>query len=217
MKKIAATRMEMLARKAQIALAGQARDLLERKRTALMQKLMQEADIVMERSDLLQEAAARARRALAYAEATAGPEVVRSAALAARSELPLEVETASVMGVQVPQIEQRSVTHSALGRGYSVISMPTTVDEAASAFEMEVEAIIRLADSELRLTRLATEIQGTSRRLNALDYVLIPRLQAEYETIKVALDERERSERFRLKLAKRLLERKRSQGRAAVG
>jgi V/A-type H+-transporting ATPase subunit D len=103
-----------------------------------------------------------------------------------------------------------------LGRGYSVVGMSTTVDEAASAFEMEVDAIIRLADSELRLTRLATEIQGTSRRLNALDYVLIPRLQAECETIRVALDERERSERFRLKLAKRLLERKRSQARTAV-
>jgi V/A-type H+-transporting ATPase subunit D len=216
MKKIATTRMEMLARKAQIALAGQARDLLERKRTALMQKLMQEADIVMERSDVLQQAAARAQRALAFARAKAGPEAVRSAALAARGELPLEVETANVMGIQVPQIEQRGVAHSVLGRGYSVVGMSTTVDEAASAFEMEVDAIIRLADSELRLTRLATEIQGTSRRLNALDYVLIPRLQAECETIRVALDERERSERFRLKLAKRLLERKRSQARTAV-
>lgn len=202
--------MELLARKGQLALAGQARELLEKKRRALMQELLHEADIVMERSDLLQQAATDAHKALARAEAIAGPEVVRSAALAARSKLSLEVETANVMGIKVPHIEQKSVAHSMLGRGYSVTGTSTTIDEAASAFEAEVDAIIQLAESELRLTRLAAEIQQTSRRLNALDYLLIPRLEIEREYIKVALDERERSEHFRLKLAKRLLERKRS-------
>ena len=207
--KVAVTRMEFLARKAQITLAGQARDLLEKKRTALMQELLQEADTVMERSDVLQQAAAEAQRALARAEATAGPEAVRSAALAARGKLPLQVDTASVMGIQVPRIEQKSVAHSMLGRGYSVTGTSITIDEAAAAFEAEVDAIIQLAESELRLARLAAEIQQTSRRLNALDYLLIPRLEAERDTIKMALGERERSEHFRLKLAKRLLERKR--------
>jgi V/A-type H+-transporting ATPase subunit D len=217
MRKVATTRMEMLARRAQLALAGQARDLLEKKRTALVQEMLEEADTAMQRSDVLQQAAADAAQALARAQATAGPEVVRSAALATRDRLLLDVKTVNVMGIQVPRIEQKSVAHSVLGRGYSVTGMSTTVDEAASAFEAEVDAIIQLADSELRLTRLAAEIQGTSRRLNALDYVLIPSLQAECELIKVALDERERSERFRLKLAKRVLERKRSRGKVTVG
>lgn len=201
--------MELLARKAQLALAGQARELLEKKRRALMQELLREADIVMERSDLLQQAAADAHMALARAEAIAGPEAVRSSALGARAKLSLRVETANVMGIKVPHIEQKSVAHSMLGRGYSVTSTSTTIDEAASAFEAEVDAIIQLAESELRLTRLADEIQRTSRRLNALDYSLIPRLKAECDYIKIALDERERSDHFRLKLAKRLLERKR--------
>lgn len=209
MKKVSTTRMELLARKAQIALATQARELLEKKRTALMQELLQEADIVMERSDLLQQAAATAHRALARAEAIAGPEAVRAAALAARDKLSLEVKTANVMGIKVPHIEQKSVAHSMLGRGYSVAGTSITIDEAAAAFEAEVDAIIQLAESELRLTRLAAEIQQTSRRLNALDYLLIPNLESERNYIEVALDERERSERFRLKLSKRLLERAR--------
>jgi V/A-type H+-transporting ATPase subunit D len=213
MRKISITRMELLARRAQLELAGQARGLLEKKRRALMQELLYEADIVMERSDLLQQAAMEAHKALARAEAIAGPEAVRSAALAARSKLSLEVTTANVMGVNVPHIEQKSVAHSILGRGYSVTGTSTTIDEVASAFEIEVDAIIQLAQSELRLARLADEIQRTSRRLNALDYLMIPRLAAERDHIKIALDERERSERFRLKLAKRLLERKRSGSR----
>jgi V/A-type H+-transporting ATPase subunit D len=210
MKKVSTTRMELLARKAQIALAAQARDLLEKKRTALMRELLQEADIALERSDVLQQAAADAHRALARANATAGPEAVRSAALASRARLSLQVDTANVMGVRVPRIEQKSVARSVLGRGYSLAGTSITIDEAASAFEVKVDAIIRLAESELRLTRLAAEIQQTSRRLNALDYMLIPNLKGECDYIKVALDERERSERFRLKLAKRLLERRRS-------
>lgn len=210
MKKVSTTRMELLARKAQITLAAQARDLLEKKRTALMRELLQEADIALERSDVLQQAAADAHRALARAEATAGPEAVRSAALASRARLSLQVDTANVMGVRVPRIEQKSVARSVLGRGYSLAGTSITIDEAASAFEAKVDAIIQLAESELRLTRLAAEIQQTSRRLNALDYMLIPSLKGECDYIKVALDERERSERFRLKLVKRLLERRRS-------
>jgi V/A-type H+-transporting ATPase subunit D len=73
-----------------------------------------------------------------------------------------------------------------------------------------VDAILKLVESELRLTRLAGEIQRTSRRLNALDHLLIPRLEAERDYIQMALSEHERSDHFRLKLVKRNLERKHS-------
>lgn len=209
MRKVACTRMELLARKEQIALAKQGRDLLEQKRTALLKEFLHMADTVVERSDVLQSAASEARLSLARAEATAGTEAVLSAALASRDELPLEVTTTSVMGIRVPHIEQKRVSRSILGRGYSITGTSLTVDEAAAAFEAEVDAIIQLAETELRLTRLAAEIQRTSRRLNALENLLIPRLEAERDFIQMALDERERSDHFRLKLVKRTLERKR--------
>lgn len=206
---VSITRMELLARKEQIALATQGRDLLEQKRTALMKELLKTVDMVMERAEALQEAAAHAHQALARAEAVAGTEAVRSAALAARSEFPLEVRTRSVMGVRVPDIEQKRVARPLSGRSYSFVGTSITIDEAAEAFEAEVAIIIRLAESELRLTRLTEEIQRTSRRLNALDHLLIPRLEAERDMIQTALDERERADHFRLKLMKRILERKR--------
>jgi len=209
MSNVSVTRMELLARKAQLSLASQGRDLLEQKRTALLKEFLRMADTAMERSDALQIAAANARYALARAEATAGAEAVRSAALASRAEFPLQVTTASVMGVRVPHIEQKCVARSMLGRGYSIAGTSITIDEAASAFENKVEAIIELAEMELHLTRLAAEIQRTSRRLNALDHFLIPRLEAERDFIQMALDERERADHFRLKLVKRTLERKR--------
>ena len=209
MSTVSVTRMELLARKAQIALASQGRDLLEQKRAALLKEFLRMADTVMERSDALQFAATNARHALARTDAIAGTEAVRSAALASRAELPLQVTTTRVMGVKAPHIEQKRVSRSMLARGFAITGTSITIDEAASAFESEVEAIIELAEMELRLTRLAEEIQRTSRRLNALEHFLIPRLKAECEFIQMVLDERERADHFRLKLVKRTLERKR--------
>jgi len=209
MSNVSVTRMELLARKAQIALASQGRDLLEQKRTALLKEFLRTADTALERSDALQLTAANARQALARAESMAGTESVRSAALASRSAFRLDVTTVSVMGVRVPHIGQKQVSRSMLERGYSIVGESTTIDEAASAFETEVEAILQLAEIELRLTRLGDEIQRTSRRLNALDHFVIPRLKAEQDFIQMALDERERADHFRLKLVKRSLERKR--------
>ena len=74
-----------------------------------------------------------------------------------------------------------------------------------------MDAVIQLAESELRLKRLADEIQRTSRRLNALNHLLIPRLEEECRYIEIALDERERSDHFRLKLVKRILEYRQSE------
>lgn len=209
MSNVSATRMELLARKTQISLASQGRDLLEQKRTALLKEFMRTADLALERSDALELTAEQARHALARAEAMAGTESVRSASLAALSGLALEVTNVSVMGVRVPHIEQKRVTRSALERGYSIVGASTSIDEAASAFEAEVEAIIQLAEIEIRLTRLGEEIQRTSRRLNALDHFVIPRLKEEQKFIQMALDERERADHFRLKLVKKSLEKKR--------
>lgn len=209
MSNVSVTRMELLARKAQIALATQGRELLEQKRTALMKEFMRTADTALERSDALQVSAAQASQALARAEAMAGTEAVRAAALASLGGFRLEVTTSSVMGVRVPHIEQKSASRSLLERGYSIVGASISIDETASAFEREVEDILQLAEIELRLTRLGEEIQRTSRRLNALDHFLIPRLKAERDFIQMALDERERADHFRLKLVKRSLERKR--------
>jgi V/A-type H+-transporting ATPase subunit D len=210
MAQISVTRMELLARKAQIELASQGRDLLEQKRTALMKEFRRTADTAVERSDALEASSTNARHSLARAEAMAGAEAVRSAALASRGGFNLEVSTRTVMGVRVPHIEQKSATRSMLGRGYSIVGTSIGIDETATAFEQEVEAILQMAEIELRLIRLGSEIQSTSRRLNALEHVLIPRLIRERNYIQMALDERERSDHFRLKLVKRSLEQKRA-------
>lgn len=210
MAKVSPTRQALLDRKAQIELAQQGRDLLEKKRAALMEEILRVAQAVMHEADELRRAASHARRALARAETIAGPEAVRSAALAARGDVPIKLTTTNVMGVRIPELEKRRVSRAMLERNYAPTGTSVTIDEAASAFEAEVDAIIDLAESELRLRRLTDEIQSTSRRLNALDEVLIPRFEGERDAIELALDERERAEHYRLMRAKKLIERKRT-------
>ena len=71
-----------------------------------------------------------------------------------------------------------------------------------------IEGIINLADGEVRLAKLMKEILQTIRRLKALEHIIIPRLQKEHAYIRMALEERERSQHFSLKLAKKLIKRK---------
>lgn len=209
MEQVNPTRMELLAKRAQISLAQQGRDLLKEKRNALWKQLMKTADVVMSGSNELEQVAGEARRALARAEAFDGREVVQSAAFASRRDVSIEVSGMNVMGVPVPFIERKKLARASSQRGYSLASTSYRIDVAAARFEDELELVIELAASEMRLRRLAEEIRKTSIRLNALEVVLLPRLEAQRAYIESVLGEREREDIFRLKRVKASIARKR--------
>jgi len=207
MEQVRATRAELLAKKNQIALARQGRDLLKEKRNALLQELVRTAEQVVRSGEELEVNAGRATVALALAEAIDGSEAIRSAAFAAQGQLMLEVTGVNIMGVPVPLIERKSVARGPLDRGYSLPNVSSRVDATAEAFESLVDLTIELADSEMRLRRLAEEIGRATRRVNALDNVLIPRLETQRDYIQMMLEEREREDLFRLKRVKTKLKR----------
>ena len=203
-----ATRAELLVKQRQIALAQQGRVLLQEKRNALLQQLLRTAEQVLRSGAELERSAGEARLALVLAETLDGPEAVRSVALAARGQVTLEVTGTNVVGVPVPVIECKSVVRGPLDRGYSLPGVSGRIDAAAEAFEAQVDLIIALAASEMRLRRLAEEIGRTTRRVNALDNVLIPRLVAQRAQIRMGLEEQERQDLFRLKRVKLKLTRR---------
>jgi V/A-type H+-transporting ATPase subunit D len=114
------------------------------------------------------------------------------------------------MGVPVPLVERKTVSKSVLDRGYSMIGTSGRIDEAAERYETELDLIIVLAETETSLRRLGDEIQNNRRRVNALEQVLIPELKRQAKYIKVAIEEREREDLFRLKKVKKLLERRKA-------
>lgn len=205
---ISTTRSELLARKRQIELTQAGYDLLDKKRLALMQEILRLQEEVVACAARLEISTDQARRALAKAEALIGEEGVGSAAMGKKHELDTDVVDSLLMGVHVPRISAPTAQRHFHERDIGVIGTSLVVDEAASAYEQNVDIIVQLADGELQLRKLMTEIFKTTRRLKALEHIIIPRLRAEYKYIGNALEERERSGHFSLKLAKKLLARK---------
>jgi len=208
MEQVNPTRMELIRKNAQIKLAEQGRDLLREKMDALIQEFFHIMESVSKSRDELEIVAETAQRSLLTALAVDDSVTLKSASFATRKGLFIDIKGKNIMGVPVPVLEKKRVSKSVLERGYSIISTSGRIDEAAEKFEMELDLIIGLAETETSLKRLGGEIQMTRRRVNALEQVLVPDLKKQAKYIKNAIDEREREDLFRLKKVKKIIERK---------
>ncbi len=202
------TRMELLKLKEKVKLAEKGHRLLKEKRDAL---IMEFFNILEDAKRVRKEAEATLTEAfqkLVIAETTAGPSRVSEAALAAtsKSAINLDFGSQSIMGIKVPVLRMSATSRKVAERGYSVMDTPSMLDEAASKFEEVLLAIMRLAEVEESVKRLAEEIESTKRRVNALEYIVIPRLMATVKYIKMRLDEMERENFFKLKRIKAVME-----------
>lgn len=199
---VIATRSELLARRRQMAFAEQGRDLLKDKRATLVAEFQQHQADLLSGLEHLGKRAAAARALLDDARAEAGPEIVNSAALTAASGVAARLTVRTVAGVVVADLDHETLTRSPLERGWARALVPARVDAAALAHEELLQEVLDLGVIELSVRRLAGEIAKTTRQINALDNVLLPRLQGEAHQITLTLDEREREEHARLRKAR---------------
>ena len=175
---------------------------------ALMQALIHLEDEVVQKATDLESLSADASQSLARAEALIGDFGVRSAAMGVKHDIELEINDRLLMGVHVPNIQLEGVKDRFTNPDISITDTSLVVDEAAKAYEMDINGIINLADTEIQLSTLIKEIIRTTRRLNALEHIVIPALKEGYKQISNALEERERSEHFTVKLAKKLIQKR---------
>ncbi len=209
-----ATRMNLLLRREQARVAGEGARLLKSKREALMKEFLSVADTLLSSRSELEARCREAASALNLAAAREGPEAVRSAAMASARSLSLEISEKRVWGIPVPEIAFRELVRSPEARGYGLTGTGLVVDETAAAFERVLQQGLRSAMEEVRLRRIGDEIRRTSRRVNALEQILIPSLRREIERIGRLLEERAREDVFRLK---RLKAKKRRPGGGSPG
>ncbi len=205
---ISITRNQLLEHKRQLELTRNGYTLLDKKRLALLQAIQQLQEDVVKRAEDLQRFNHLSRRTLARAEVLVGEAGVRAAAMGKKRDIDIKLGETLIMGVHVPKIQMESALRRVYDRDIGIAGTSPAVDEVANVFEQNLDAILRLADGEMQLATLVKEIRQTTRRLNALDYIVIPQLESEYRYISNELEERERSEHFALKLAKKLLEAK---------
>ena len=196
------TRSQLIELRKKIKLSRVGYKILKMKRDGLIMEFFK---ILNEAKNIRQELVAKyvqASELVGIAEAVKGRVAVRSAALSRKAEPGLKVGSQNIMGVVVPTIQAKSIRTRIDERGFSMINPSIRINEACDSFEELVEIIIKAAQLETTMKKLLDEIDRTKRRVNALEFKVIPDLQAAESFIRLRLEEMERESTFRLKRIK---------------
>lgn len=197
------TRMELIKTKERVALAKKGHKLLKQKRDALILeffKILKKAkDLRGELTQVLQ----GAYRAAALAGLYHNRYELQNVAWSLRKDISVDIEVKNVMGVKIPYMESQS----GLSReDSSLVPGSAKIDDAVERFERALQLVLQLAETETAIRRLILEIEKTKRRVNALEFILLPRLEEQRRSISFRLDEMERDSFVSLKVIKRRLE-----------
>ena len=144
-----------------------------------------------------------AMHAITIARAVEGEVAVRSAAYALKTDPQVSVTSKSIMGMVVPKVAADHIHVSIVDKGYGVISTSAYIEMAAVAFEKLLETIVRAAEVETTMKKLLDEIERTKRRVNALEFKIIPELKESERFVRFSLEEMERENTTRLKHLKK--------------
>ncbi len=196
-------RMELLRLRRRLETAKRGHKLLKDKLDELLKEFMARiAENRRLRADV-EAALFGAYGTLAIARAEAGSPAIASALLAGTPADLVETGEKNVMSVRVPLLDLGEIPAP---EGYSFATTPALLDGALECLGGVLPQMIELAEREKAIELLAAEIETTRRRVNALEYVLMPQLSRAVRSIRMKLDESERSERTRLMKVKDMLE-----------
>ena len=214
-KDVKPTRKNLMEIEERIELSERGHDTLEQKRDGLIMEFMDILDQAKDVRSDMEDDYERAQRTINMARAMEGDVAVRGAAAALKEHPEITTGSKSIMGVFVPQIESTRVRKSLDQRGYGVLGSSARIDEAAEAYEELLESIILAAEVETAMRKMLDEIETTKRRVNALEFKLLPELRGSRDYIEQKLEEQEREEIFRLKKIKEKKEQEEAEARAA--
>ena len=192
------TKGNLMAAKRSLALAKLGYDLMDRKRNVLIRELMQLVDRAKELRGSIEKTYETAYTELQEANITLG--VIGRFANAVPIDNSIQLETRSVMGVEIPIISHEEAIGQQIPYGF--LDTNVQLDEAYAAFIKVRNMTLMLAEVDNGVFRLATAISATQRRANALKNVLIPRYSEIIRIISDALEDKEREEFTRMKIIK---------------
>ena len=198
-KTITPTRMVLNQLKGRLRTARRGHKLLKDKRDELMRQFM---DIVRRNRELrrkVERELTEAFAALGVASAVMSPEMLEQSLLYPRQKVVLEMGFKNVMSVNVPVYDfktQNADPGDIFPYGFAQTS--GELDDAMTALSRVFEDMLELAQVEKTMQLLAQEIEKTRRRVNALEYVMIPELQENIKYIAMKLEENENATKVRL-------------------
>ena len=196
------TRMELIETKRKIKLSKEGYKHLKMKRDGLIMEFFELLPKVKDLRNQLSILYKDAMEKLSIAVAADGKTALESAANCLNKSPEVELSSKNIMGVVVPSVKVTAVEKSLEDRGYGLIGTSIRVDEAVHAFEKLSEMIILAAEGETTMKKILDEIESTKRRVNALEFKVIPNLEEIAKYISFRLEELERESIFGLKRIK---------------
>lgn len=198
--------MELIKGRARIKLAAKGHKLLKQKRDVLIMEFFKILSKAKDLRSELNAQMARSYRAIAIAQAYHGAAEVENIALSVEQAPGVGIKVQNVMGLKISKIEAGNVEAKPItSRGYSIVGSSAKIDDASEEFSKALNLVIRLAETENAIRKLIREIEKTKRRVNALEFVLIPRITGQAKLIQFRLEEMERDSFVMLKTIKRKL------------
>ncbi|MBR3068640.1 MAG: V-type ATP synthase subunit D [Lachnospiraceae bacterium] len=200
------TRMELTRLKKKLVTAIKGHRLLKDKRDELMREFL---DLVRENMELrlhVEEGIKSANTNFVIAKAGMSEEILHAALMAPKQEVTLIDKTKNVMSVDIPVYEYTTRTpdpNDIYSYGFAFTS--SDLDGAVKSLADILPDMLRLAEVEKSCQLMASEIEKTRRRVNALEHVIIPETQSGIKYITMKLDENERSTQIRLMKVKDMM------------
>ena len=200
------TRQELTRLKTRLRTSIRGHKLLKDKRDELMKQFM---DVVRENRALrkrVEEGLMRAHGSFTVASALMSTEMLEQALLYPKQSVELTCTTRNIMSVNVPVYDFQTKTKSDADiYPYGFAATSGELDDAVEALGLVFRKMLKLAQIEKSAQLMAEEIEKTRRRVNALDYVMIPELEQNIRYISMKLDENESSTKVRLMKVKEMV------------
>jgi len=200
------TRINLINLRKSIALAKKGHNILKRKREVLVMEFLRLLQYSKADRAYLYNMLQNAYKSVAIASTYIGNFELETIASHITEAYPIRISLKNIMGVKVPEISKAGKESiNLLERGYSLITTSTAVDDVSDEFQKVEDTIIELAKREQSLKRIVVEIDKTKRRVNALEHVRIPELNAQARYISMRLEEMDRDMLSALKHVKKKL------------
>lgn len=206
------TRMELTRLKRRLVTAKRGHKLLKDKRDEMVRQFIA---LIRKNQTLrveVEKALSEALGAFALARAVMDPEAVEAALLYPARVARLALSQRNVMSVKVPVIQVREETLGDAALPYGFAETSAQLDGAIETLAQALPKLVELAEIESTCNLLADEIEKTRRRVNALEYVMIPDTEETIRFITMKLDENERGQTTRLMKVKSMIAERESVG-----
>ncbi len=206
---VQATRMNLMKLRDRRKLAEKGHDLLQEKLDSLVIRFFEVVDTIRGLREETSKLTIKAHQSLIDAQIAVGPLRLREITFAAPEMWQIEAYENNVAGVIVPNLDLEQIRDESESKlFYGFLSSSSEIDKTVDDYRKAIEKIVTLAETLATLQILGQAITETKRRVNALRFILIPRLNTQIAFIEATLEEQEREQFTQLKKIKEKLEKK---------